>query len=148
MIRVVILRVLHIQQSASDVEVVQYFVVTKDLPYPMGQAAAETLIVGDEGGKKSITLFTSMAFAALFTILRDGVKLFPAATLNSKQMGYGSLTGVWWSPMLIAVGYVIGPVYVGVWFLGAVLGDFGILVGGTEAGLWDVATAATIKSSL
>src|SRR5665648_216833 len=126
----------------------KYFVVTKDLPYPMGQAAAETLIVGDEGGKKSIILFTSMALAALFTILRDGVKLFPAATLNSKLMGYGSLTGVWWSPMLIAVGYVIGPVYVGVWILGAVLGDFGILVGGTEAGLWDVATAATIKSSL
>ncbi|MBK5246734.1 MAG: OPT/YSL family transporter [Peptostreptococcaceae bacterium] len=126
----------------------KYFVVTKDLPYPMGQAAAETLIVGDEGGKKSITLFTSLALAAIFTIARDWFKLFPAATLNSKLMGYGSLTGVWWSPMLIAVGYVIGPVYVGVWFLGAVLGDFGILVGGTEAGLWDVATAATIKSSL
>lgn len=126
----------------------KYFVVTKDLPYPMGQAAAETLIVGDEGGKKSIVLFTSMGLAALFTIVRDWFAAFPAAMLNSKLMAYGSYTGVWWSPMLIAVGYVIGPVYVGVWFLGAVLGDFGILVGGTEAGLWDVATAATIKSSL
>ena len=28
----------------------KYFVVTKELPYPMGQAAAESLIVGDEGG--------------------------------------------------------------------------------------------------
>lgn len=126
----------------------KYFVVTKDLPYPMGQAAAETLLVGDEGGKKSIVLFVSMALAAVFTIVRDWFAAFPAAMLNSKLMAYGSYTGVWWSPMLIAVGYVIGPIYVGVWFLGAVLGDFGILVGGTEAGLWDVATAATIKSSL
>ncbi len=43
----------------------KYFVVTKDLPYPMGQAAAETLIVGDEGGEKSRTLFTSMGIAAV-----------------------------------------------------------------------------------
>lgn len=126
----------------------KYFVVTKELPYPMGQAAAETLIVGDEGGKKSITLFASMGLAAIFTVIRDWFVAFPAALLNSKMMGYGSLAGVWWSPMLIAVGYVIGPVFVGVWFLGAIIGDFGILVGGTEAGLWDSATAAAIKSSL
>ena len=126
----------------------KYFVVTKELPYPMGQAAAETLIVGDEGGKKSIVLFTSMGIAAVFTVIRDWFAAFPAALLNSKMMGYGSLTGVWWSPMLIGVGYVIGPVFVGVWFLGAIIGDFGILVGGTEAGLWDSATAAAIKSSL
>lgn len=126
----------------------KYFVVTKELPYPMGQAAAETLIVGDEGGKKSIVLFTSMGLAAIFTIIRDWFVAFPAAMLNTKLMGYGSLTGVWWSPMLIAVGFVIGPVYVGVWFLGAILGDFGILVGGTEAGLWDSTVAAAIKSSL
>ena len=42
----------------------KYFVVTKELPYPMGQAAAGTLIVGDEGGKKSITLFSSLGIAA------------------------------------------------------------------------------------
>jgi uncharacterized oligopeptide transporter (OPT) family protein len=126
----------------------KYFVVTKELPYPMGQAAAETLIVGDEGGKKSIILFTSMGIAAVFTVIRDWFAAFPAALLNSKMMGYGSLTGVWWSPMLIGVGYVIGPVFVGVWFLGAIIGDFGILVGGTEAGLWDSGTAAAIKSSL
>ncbi len=126
----------------------KYFVVTKELPYPMGQAAAETLIVGDEGGKKSIILFTSMGLAAIFTVIRDWFVAFPAAWLNAKMMGYGSLAGIWWSPMLIGVGYVVGPIFVGVWFLGAIIGDFGILVGGTEAGLWDGATAAAIKSSL
>lgn len=131
-----------------------YFVVTRQLPYPMGQAAAETLIAGDEGGKKSAALFLSMAAAGLFTFFRDGLPLirlkplFPAAFLNQKLMGYGSLTGIWLSPMLIAVGYVIGPVFVGVWFLGAIIGDFGILVGGNALGLWDTATAAAVKSSL
>lgn len=126
----------------------KYFVVTKELPYPMGQAAAETILVGDAGGKKSITLFTSMGLAAAFTVVRDWFVAFPAAWLSPKMMGYGSLAGVWWSPMLIGVGYVIGPVFVGVWFLGAVIGDFGILVGGTELGWWDGATAGAIKASL
>ncbi|MGL4483454.1 MAG: OPT/YSL family transporter [Anaerovoracaceae bacterium] len=131
----------------------KYFVVTKELPYPMGQAAAETLIIGDEGGKKSITLFISLGAAAIFTVLRDWFAIIPATipkalgatTLATK---YGSLTGIWLSPMLIAVGYIIGPVFIGVWFLGAVIGDFGILVGGVQAGLWDGAAAAAIKSSL
>ena len=34
--------------------------------------------------------------------------------------------------MLISIGYIIGPVVVGVWFLGALIGDFGILIGGVE----------------
>lgn len=126
----------------------KYFVETKQLPYPMGQAAAETLIVGDEGGKKSLTLFVSMGLAALFTFIRDWFAAFPAAWLNTRLMGYGSLTGIWWSPMLVGVGYVVGPIFVGVWFLGALIGDFGILVGGTEPGWWDGATAASIKASL
>ncbi len=126
----------------------KYFVETKQLPYPMGQAAAETLIVGDEGGKKSATLFTSLGLAAVFTVLRDWFVAFPATLLNSKMMAYGSFAGIWLSPMLIAVGYIIGPVAIGVWFLGAIIGDFGILMGGTELGWWDAAAAAAVKSSL
>ena len=134
----------------------KYFVVTKELPYPMGQAAAETLIVGDEGGKKALTLFSSMGVAAVFTILRDGMitlfnmqkNLIPATFMNSTLAGKGIYAGIWLSPMLIAVGFIIGPLYIGIWFLGAIVGDFGIVLGGTNAGLWDAATAAAIKSSL
>lgn len=126
----------------------KYFIETKPLPYPMGQAAAETLIVGDEGGKKSATLFVSLGVAAIFTVLRDWFMKIPATLLNSKMMVYGSFAGIWLSPMLIAVGYIIGPVAISVWFLGALIGDFGILVGGVEAGLWDGAAAAAVKSSL
>lgn len=127
----------------------KYFIVTKELPYPMGQAAAETLIVGDEGGKKAGTLFASLGAAAIFTVLRDWFSIFGVPVVwIQKMMPYGSLGGVWLSPMLIAVGFIIGPVYIGVWFLGAIIGDFGILIGGQAAGIFDAATAASIKSSL
>lgn len=132
----------------------KYFVVTKELPYPMGQAAAETLIVGDEGGTKSATLFISLGVSALITFVRDwfGGKIIPAtlpADMSTTAMGkYGSAAGIWISPMLISVGYIIGPVAIGVWFLGALLGDCGVLVGGVKFGWWDGTTAAAIKASL
>ena len=127
----------------------KYFIETKDLPYAMGQAAAATLEVGDSDRKKAGLLFVSMAIAGIFTALRDWLQKIPATLISSRMAGtYGSLAGVWLSPMLISIGYIIGPVVIGVWFLGALIGDFGILVGGTELGLWDSAEAANIKSSL
>lgn len=129
----------------------KYFVVTMKLPYPMGQAAAKTLVIGDRGGKKAGILFGSLGFAAVFTALRDWFMLIPSLLPKSfvaKMLPYGSFTGVWLSPMLISVGYIVGPVALTVWFIGALIGDYGILLGGTEAGLWDVASAATIKQSL
>lgn len=93
-----------------------------------------------------------------FALLRDGlyygtktiVKPFiPSVALNTTIMNtYGSLFGVWYSPMLIGVGYIIGPLYIGVWFLGALLGDVGVLIAGQSSGLFDMATATNIKSSL
>lgn len=126
----------------------KHFVVTANMPYAMGQAAAEVVVVGDEGGKKTGALFGSLGIAGLWTVLRDWFAAVPAVTWIPGMQNYGSLGGIWWSPMLIAVGYLIGPVTIGVWFLGAVIGDFGILIGGQAAGLWDAAAAAGIKSSL
>jgi uncharacterized oligopeptide transporter (OPT) family protein len=125
-----------------------YFITAKKLPYPMGQAAAETLIVGDEGGKKSITLFSALGVAAFFTVLRDWFLVIPATIMNSSLVNKGVYGGFWLSPMLIAVGYIIGPLFIGVWFLGALIGDFGIVLGGTAWGWWDAGTASAIKSSL
>ncbi|MGI6065371.1 MAG: OPT/YSL family transporter [Bacillota bacterium] len=126
----------------------RHFIVAQNLPYPMGQAAAETLIVGDEGGKKSITLFSSLGIAALFTALRDWFLVIPGTLMNSRLLAQGVSGGIWLSPMLIAVGYIIGPLFIGVWFLGAIIGDFGIILGGTAWGWWDAETAAAIKKSL
>ena len=113
----------------------KYFIETKNLPYAMGQAAAATLEVGDNDKKKAGLLFISMGAAGIFTALRDWFAKIPATLLSTKMIsGYGSYAGIWFSPMLISIGYIIGPVVIGVWFLGALIGDFGILMGGVELG--------------
>lgn len=125
----------------------KYFIETKPQPYPMGQAAAETLLAGDASGKKSKLLFSSLGVAAIFTALRDWFQWIPAMVFSRVAIP-GVSFGVWLSPMMLAVGYIIGPIFLIVWFIGALIGDFGVVLGGTALGWWDQATAATIKSSL
>ncbi|MBE6955745.1 MAG: peptide transporter [Ruminococcaceae bacterium] len=126
----------------------KHFVVDAEMPYAMGQAAAEVVTVGDEGGKQTGVLFGSLGLAGLWTVLRDWFAAVPALKLFNGMTAYGSMGGIWFSPMLLSVGYLIGPATILVWLLGAFIGDFGILMGGQAAGLWDAATASGIKSSL
>ena len=126
----------------------KHFVVEAEMPYAMGQAAAEVVTVGDEGGKQTGVLFGSLGLAGLWTVLRDWFAAVPALKLFNGMTAYGSMGGIWFSPMLLSVGYLIGPATILVWLLGAFIGDFGILMGGQAAGLWDAATASGIKSSL
>ena len=126
----------------------KHFVVDADMPYAMGQAAAEVVVVGDEGGKQTGALAGSFAVAGIWTFLRDGLAKVPAMWNFGFMQQYGSSGGLWWSPMMIAVGFLIGPATIFVWFLGAVIGDFVILMGGQMSGLLDAATAAGVKSSL
>ncbi len=124
------------------------FIEKTELPYAMGQAAAETLIVGDEGGKKAYTLFASFGFAAIFTVFRDWFMKIPALIWFKGMMSYGSLGGIWLSPMLISVGYLVGPVFIGVWFLGAIIGDGIIVILGQVFSLYDAQVASSIKNAL
>ncbi len=130
----------------------KHFIEKANLPYAMGQAAAEVVIVGDEGGKKSAWLFGSLGLSGVFTWLRDwgiaGHKI--PAMLSSKYITatYGSQFAIWLSPMLISIGYIVGPLFIGVWFLGALIGDGLILIGGQASGILDAASASAIKSSL
>lgn len=126
----------------------KHFVVDAEMPYAMGQAAAEVVTVGDEGGKQTGALFGSFGIATVWTALRDWFAKVPALKLFDGMTAYGSSGGIWFSPMLIAVGYLIGPATILVWLLGAFIGDFGILIGGQMMGLWDAAVGAGIKSSL
>jgi uncharacterized oligopeptide transporter (OPT) family protein len=127
----------------------------KALPFAMGQAAAETIRSGDVGGKKARALFVSLGASCVFTFIRDGIPVFfggksiiPAAVFSKTMGKFGSLGGIWFSPMLVAIGYIVGPLAIGVWFLGALIGDAGILIGGTTFGFFDATAAAAIKSSL
>lgn len=132
----------------------KHFIERAQLPYAMGQAAAETVAVGDEGGKKAGWLFGAIGASGVFTFFRDQTffpKLagkLPSMKLSAKMQSYGSFGGVWFSPMLISIGYIVGPVVIGVWFIGALIGDLGILIGGQTLGVWSAAQAADIKSSL
>lgn len=122
------------------------FVDESDLEYPIGTAAAETLLASTAGGQTGRRLFGSMAFAGAWCVARDVLGLIPSlvATLPIPGVSFGIQA----SPMRLSVGFLVGGRSVAWWMVGAVLGSFGIVVGGTAAGLWDTAGAQGIVSSL
>ena len=48
------------------------------LPYPEGQACAEVLVAGEEGGAKAGTVFAGLGIAAVYKFIADGLKVFPS----------------------------------------------------------------------
>ena len=125
----------------------RHFIEDADLEYPIGEAAAQTLIAGDAGGKTGIKLFGAMGLAGAYTALRDFFGVIPAMLFGNVAIP-GVAFGIYNSPMLLAVGFLVGTGAVVVWFAGALFANFGIIVGGASAGLWDVASAQGIVSSL
>ncbi|WP_291288248.1 OPT/YSL family transporter [Enorma sp.] len=122
------------------------FVDESDLEYPIGTAAAETLLASKAGGRTGRVLFGSMAFAGAWCVVRDVLGWIPAlvATLPIPGVSFGIQA----SPMRLSVGFLVGGRSVAWWMVGAVLAVFGITVGGTAVGLWDLTTAQGIVSSL
>lgn len=116
------------------------------LEYPIGVAAAETLEASNAGGATGVKLFGSMAIAGVWSVARDVLGILPAmlGTLPIPGVSFGLYN----SPMLLSVGFLVGGAAVAFWFAGAMLGNFGIVVGGTALGLWDTTTAQGIVSSL
>lgn len=124
----------------------KHFIEEAQLEFPIGNAAAETLVAGDVGGAMGRKLFGSMGIAALWTILRDFLGRIPimAAALPIPGVTFG----IYLSPMMLSVGFLVGTASVCVWFTGAVLGNLGIPVVATALGLCDVTTAQGIVASL
>lgn len=124
----------------------RHFVEEAALEFPIGQAAAQTLKAGDAGGATGRRLFGAMGAAGLYALLRDGLGVIPSmlATLPIPGVTFG----IYNSPLSLAVGFLVGTAAVVVWFVGAVIANFGIIVGAPALGLCDVATAQGIVSSL
>lgn len=122
------------------------FVEESDLEYPIGTAAAQTLLASSAGGATGKKLFGSMALAGIWCALRDVAGVVPA--MIAALPIHGVNFALYNSPMLCSVGFLVGGAAVAFWFAGALMGNFGIIVGGSAAGLWDVATAQGIVSSL
>ena len=122
------------------------FVEESDLEYPIGTAAAETLMASRAGGATGKRLFGSMAAAGIWCALRDLAGVIPAM-IGALPIP-GVAFGIYNSPMLLSVGFLVGGAAVAFWLVGGLIANFGIIVDGSAAGLWDVASAQGIVSSL
>ena len=122
------------------------FVEESDFEYPIGTAAAETLLASRDGGATGKRLFGSMAAAGIWCVARDVLGFIPSLV---GQLGVpGVAMGLQLSPMRWAVGFLAGRRSIIWWAIGAAVGWLGIVAGGTALGLADVPTAQGIVSSL
>lgn len=122
------------------------FVDESDLEYPIGTAAAETLLASRDGGRTRRMLFGSMALAGAWSVARDVLGLIPALVAQVPLAGVA--TGLQMSPMRLAVGFLAGRRSIIWWAVGAAAGWLGIVVGGGALGILDAPTAQGIVSSL
>lgn len=125
----------------------RHFIESSGLEYPLGEATAQTLVAGNSGGKVGKKLFGTMGFAGVYTLLRDAVGAIPALFLTGIQIP-GIAFGIYNSPMMLAIGFIVGTASVAAWFIGALIGNFGIVFGGSSFGLWDLDIGRQIASSL
>jgi len=78
------------------------------LAYPEGQACAEVLIAGEEGGAKASTVFAGLGIAAVYKFIADGLKVFPSEVAYQIPGYKGAGIGMDVLPALAGVGYICG----------------------------------------
>ncbi len=92
------------------------------LPYPEGQACAEVLLAGEEGGANAGTVFAGMGFAAFFKLIIDGLKLVPGeVSIEGSAKTYPGAIGTQIYPAVLSVGYICGPRISSYMFAGGVV---------------------------
>ncbi|MBN1212675.1 MAG: oligopeptide transporter, OPT family [candidate division Zixibacteria bacterium] len=97
------------------------------LKFPEGTACAEIIVAGDEGGGKARLVFSGIGLGALFKIGYDMLRLWPQTPEhNFKGFLKGGTIGMDATPVLLGVGYIIGPQIAALMLSGAVLGYLGI----------------------
>ena len=92
------------------------------LPYPEGQACAEVMLAGEEGGANASTVFAGMGFAAFFKFIIDGLKIVPGeVSLEGTAKSYPGAIGTQIYPAVMSVGYICGPRIASYMFAGGLL---------------------------
>ena len=92
------------------------------LPYPEGQACAEVMLAGEEGGANASTVFAGMGFAAAFKFIIDGLKIVPGeVSLEGSTKNYPGAIGTQIYPAVMSVGYICGPRISSYMFAGGLL---------------------------
>ena len=94
------------------------------LAYPEGQACAEVLVAGEEGGAKASTVFSGLGIAAVYKFVADGLKLFPSEVDYTIPAYKGAGVGMDVLPALAGVGYICGPKVSSYLFAGGTLAWF------------------------
>ena len=82
------------------------------LPYPEGTACAKVLIVGEQGGSNARTVFLGFGVGFVYQLLMQALKLWNEewTRLIEGIKGYDKAeVALEPSPMLLGVGYIIGP---------------------------------------
>ena len=90
------------------------------LPYPEGQACAEVLLAGEEGGANATTVFAGMGIAGAFKFIIDGLKLVPSE-VSLRFKGFAGEIGTQIYPAVLSVGYICGPKISSYMFAGGVV---------------------------
>ncbi|HOP07152.1 MAG TPA: oligopeptide transporter, OPT family [candidate division Zixibacteria bacterium] len=99
----------------------------KTLRFPEGTACAEIIVAGDEGGNKAKTVFFGIGIGALYKILYDMLRVWSQTpSYDFKKILKGGTIGIDATPVLLGVGYIIGPQIAALMLSGAVLGYLGI----------------------
>jgi putative OPT family oligopeptide transporter len=93
----------------------------KTLKYPEGTACAKVLIVGEQGGSSAATVFTGFGMAFVYQVLMEALKLWSQYPAKKFQDFKGAVLTCEVSPILLGVGYIIGPRIASVTFAGGVL---------------------------
>lgn len=94
------------------------------LPYPEGQACAEVLIAGEEGGTSATTVFAGLGVSAVYKFIADGLCIFPSEVDFEIKSYKGSGIGMDVLPALLGVGYICGAKVSSYLFAGGTLGWF------------------------
>lgn len=94
------------------------------LPYPEGQACAEVLIAGEEGGSKAGTVFAGLGISAVYKFIADGLKAFPSEVDFVIKPYKGSGVGMDVLPALAGVGFICGTKISSYLFAGGTLAWF------------------------
>ncbi len=94
------------------------------LPYPDGTATARVIEAGDQGGGSLRRILFYFGLAGLFALVRDQLRWLPSV-VNLESLHLRAARGFSFGASItlvsLAGGFLIGPVFTGVWFLGAVL---------------------------
>ena len=97
------------------------------LAFPEGTACAEIIVAGDEGGKKAKTVFLGIGIGALYKMIFYTLRMWSESpSYDIKKWLKGGTIGMDATPVLLGVGYIIGPRIAALMLAGAVLGYLGV----------------------